>query len=839
MSASCVIEHPGWLGACAVALFGLRAALRRRGPQPNRRTWLTPIAVAALVFWLLAVGTTAAHLALWLIGALSAIVASRAMAPTDAPASTRRACLALRAAAWIGLLIAVSQPGLRRTTTAWAKPLLVAALDQSKSMSASTADGQTRAALCNGVLDAAQPQLRRLQELYDVRFVDIGAAPQPGRGWQIRPADTLSGVTAALRLASRWRSTADEPAHAVLLLSDGGENLANADETIALAREMAVAGTRIFALGASDAPGTASGARIDAMEHPARVGLRDEFEVEVAAEVSAWSAAEVVVSLGWEGQAPQSQVVPTDAPSAKVRAAFRLTPTAYGPNRISASIHAPGERASQAARASVVEVTDDRLRALLLARRPRVETAFVARALASNAEGPARAAEPGADGLFAVKQWFWEADAASGAAPRSDGFDVILLLDAAPDAPQAPMISEIVEAVRTRGTGLLVAGGAETFQSDALARSELAAASPVALAAASGAVPGGARVIPTAAGLRGPLRLASDEPSAQADQPPGLHPRPPAGPDSWSELPPAHEVLRLVGLKPLAIPLAVDENGACILAGHDFGAGRVAAAGWMSTWPLALASDAGAAAHAGLWRGLATWLANRRPRAWVATDALTYPALLLRRGERKIEVRAGLVGAAPGADVVARLTLRSAADPSGAATLPAAPVALDVPLSRLRDEWRATLPGSFAGALPPGLHVLGFRVDSNAAGEVPPSSTGAASSPSGPSAAGAVQTWEARTSFSIEDVDLELRAPNANLLLLRDVADATRANGGRYWDVRDLTSACEGLLNDDRRQRIVRELRFDPTIDAAWPLLLSIAALFTADWALRKRAGLR
>jgi hypothetical protein len=270
-----------------------------------------------------------------------------------------------------------------------------------------------------------------------------------------------------------------------------------------------------------------------------------------------------------------------------------------------------------------------------------------------------------------------------------------------------------------------------------------------------------------------------------------------------------------------------------------------------STWPWALASDAGFELHRRFWRQLVVWLANRRPMAWVVTDQPSYAQAAIRAGQQTVRIKAGITGLAaltdrPGPHTLeAGLTLRRLSPPASLPTIdtttsvepqdmplqPSQPALTDavrtwdITLNRRGDRWTAELPREeeLAELLSAGEYELEFvaRGGGDSSAEVDEE-----------------HVLVARTQFAIIAYDLEQRPPTANLTLLRQAAELTRAHGGGYCDVDGLPSLLQRLASVDQRRRIERRVQYNPVARHPWSLLGILAAALGLEWALRKRAAL-
>jgi hypothetical protein len=410
-------------------------------------------------------------------------------------------------------------------------------------------------------------------------------------------------------------------------------------------------------------------------------------------------------------------------------------------------------------------------------------------------------------------------------------------------------LTDLADAVRERGVGLLLVGGRDFYHSGDYARSDLQDVSPVGFARSRPPDTYRPRFQPTNVGRRHPVLLGLGERGTavgEGDQTAGI----------WERLPPLGGAARFGEPKPLATVLAADGSGRPLLAALDVGRGRSIAAAWDSTWPWALSSEEGRTLHGKLWRQMVAWLANRRPVAWVVTDRSSYVRAALAGGRQRVQIRAGLSGVEPPSDRAlptefsAQLRLRLVQAVAGQpATLPgeepagivasqpasgAAPREWTVPLQRHGQEWRAELPQDLQTQawLTSGLYELVFAVEQTARGE--PSATEPLAEPSD----GERPALAARTGFTVSATDLELLEPTANLALLREAATRTEAVGGGYYAIENLPDVVRHLAENDRRRRIERPAAYDLAQRRPWLLLALVTGALALEWVARKRGGL-
>jgi hypothetical protein len=569
---------------------------------------------------------------------------------------------------------------------------------------------------------------------------------------------------------------------------------------------------------------------------PQRVGSRDRLRVPVVAHVTGCAGHAAQVALLWGDQPADERSLGIERASQRLSTEFELQPPGIGLHRLTARITLPADLGGESFETSVVvDVSDDRIRVLMLEQQPRNELAFAWRALAS---------EP----RFEVTQrlLFGEGVQHEPLAPaelRWSDYDVVILGKVPEKRLGFVTLAELGDAVREQGVGLLLAGGPGFYHDGYYSRSELPDVCPVDFESAPAAGDYNPQFRPTRRGLRHPVLAGVGVASAATGDRDRM-------PEVWSRLPALSGAARLGKPKPLATVLAAEPLGRPLLAALDVGRGRTIAAAWNCTWPWALVSEEGLAVHGQLWRQMVAWLANRRPVAWVVSDRANYVRAALTGGQQSIQIRAGLSGAqrAPGQTVHteyhARLQLRLAhpfsvepqsdiAATSQPTTTPI-PGSWEIPLSRQANEWRAELPGDLhtQNWLSSGAYELVFVVEQTATQQpgVPPT-------PDAPR--GAEPTvLVARTGFAVSAIDLELLEPTANLPLLRQSAARTAEVGGAYFPIEQLPDSLRWLTEDDRRRRIEHRAAYDLVEEQPWLLLVLATLALGLEWVVRKRGGL-
>lgn len=806
-----------WIAAVVFAALAARSAVAAGG-----RGWIPGSTLAAVASLGAFGGAPLGHALLLLTGLGSAawLAARTYRDGSIAGVSTRaaRAALGARLVMLVAVLLLIARPGGQWSIVDWRRPLLVVLLDQSRSMSIVDADTSATSQPANTRADVANEMLRRadltrLERLYELRIRAIGDDPRELSRLDIEPSAPATSIDAALRVAAQLRSGQGDPPRIVLLVSDGGENLADSQRVRQAALELAAVKGGLLAFGVGPSRGGAV-LSIDPLQIPARIGTRERLLVPVTLRSAGCRNANIELGVAWNDGSAETKPIRPSADPATSTAEFSVTPPGPGVHRLTISARLPDDLGGGlVSRSALVEVRDDRIRVLILDDQFRTEAAFISRALRT-------------DPAFVVEQRILapaeSPNESTNDATDADAFDVILVGDLTRCRRPGDAYDRIAAAVVERGVGLLFVGGASTLTSAAATRSALFDFLPTRVDRRS-PTPVVARLIPTERGLAHAIFATQDSADALS---------------GWRAAPAVACEPLPSALKPLAEVLATDEQQNPLLVSAEIGRGRVLQSACRETWPWALASDAGFELHRRTWRQIVRWLANRRPQAWVLTDQPDYRLSAISSGREKVQIRAGISGLGVddrleglAADLEVVREGQDDRSASGPATGPA-PKPTVIPLVFRAGEWLAELPGATELRLTAGRYRLDFTIKSSTAASQPGAATA-------PAARALGEPLRASSVFEISSLDRELEPPTHNLGLLRDAAEATRTFGGRYASIDALPATAEELLKHDVRQRVETVVDYDLARRQPW-LLLAVAVMAVAvEWSIRRGAGLR
>jgi len=258
----------------------------------------------------------------------------------------------------------------------------------------------------------------------------------------------------------------------------------------------------------------------------------------------------------------------------------------------------------------------------------------------------------------------------------------------------------------------------------------------------------------------------------------------------WEKLPALDGANRLPRLLPMAKPLAVTAEGAPLLVAREYGLGRVLTFAADSTWRWAMQGSA--EAHRRFWRQMVLWLARR--------DDADGETLWLKLARRRISVGSPLVFDAgitrPDGSLVEELPLSAVVVPPGGQSRP---------LRLLRKGEAFT--GTVSGCVEPGDWQVVVR--------------------SGPN------NDERTARFTVYRQDLELANPQANSLLMRQIASAT-AGGVRLPE--ELPEIFSEVAARPADYATVEQ--WSVSVWDNWGMLLLLTGCLCLEWFFRKRWGL-
>jgi hypothetical protein len=350
---------------------------------------------------------------------------------------------------------------------------------------------------------------------------------------------------------------------------------------------------------------------------------------------------------------------------------------------------------------------------------------------------------------------------------------------------------EDLAATVSKGAGLIMLGGLQSFGPGGYAETPLAEVLPVTMDRLERQRPDGP--VPKDLHLAGPVKMRPTQ-QGQANFCLRLAPTANESASLWSQLPPLKEgANKFSGLKRSAIVLATGQPDQPLLVSHTFGDGRVLAFAGDSTWHWWLRGYE--TAHKRFWRQIVLWLAKKDE----ATEGNVWIKLNQRRftpGQR-VEFTVGAQAAA--GEAVSNASFQAEIESPGGQKNP---------LSLVRGNESTS--GSFRDTQQAGDYTI--RVTATQDGR---------------------ELGATKARFLVIEQDLELDSPMADATLMDNLATMT---GGKALVPEELPDLLRQLAQDTQTLEVQTEAK--KTFWDTWPFFLGLVGLLGTEWFLRKRWGL-
>ena len=525
----------------------------------------------------------------------------------SAAKKSRRGTLAmLRFAGLALLLIVILRPVLRMQKQDTGSGSVAVAIDVSKSMSLdASSKGGSRFERAREAISGHNGILEKLKAAGDIKLFVFGNSLHPVSADELKtltPSDENTRLAAAIKeMAQSARAT---PFDAIVLLTDGAETTTADPAT--MARYAASRGATVHAVGFGDTAATPD-VEILSVQYPrkAAVGTLVDLRVQIR---RGTVVDPLDLRLYQDGALANSVPVPASKDGEPVVVSLHIIPDKLG--KIDYRLEIPpvaGEtNLENNKRAFQIETEEPRVEVLLVEGSPRHEFAFIRRMLASNKQfrivsllrlGKGRFYQSGNDNTL-LSNGFPETAEALGR------FKAIVLSDIEASFFTPAQLALIGDFVKTRGGGLLMLGGVNSFNLGGYENTEMAGLLPVSLAANQVAPVFDDSEYTFQVTKEGAtheiLRLASD-PAENSSQ--------------WALMPALKGVNPLYAAKPGALVLAtrigsgVQNRESILLAVQEVGAGRTAAFAPSNSWRWKMLRPYADDTFIRFWSQMLRWLA--------------------------------------------------------------------------------------------------------------------------------------------------------------------------------------------------------------------------------------
>ena len=722
----------------------------------------------------------------------------------------RRTLLALRLVIFLLVIAGLLRPTHVFTEMKRLPATIIVLLDRSRSMQVEDeAGGKSRWDALRSTLEQSVPELRALQDDYEIKVYEFDADVSPvnfsdeALELTSRAEGQQSAIGAALE--DVLRREAGKRLAAVILASDGVQQAFaprdNPQPQIA-ARRLADLGTPLYtvAFGRERSASQSRDVALTELLVNPTVYVKNELAIAGTVRVDGLANQDIPVQVLFETAPGKMEVVATLRPRATESSQLISLDTIYipeTPGERKLTVRAvPPEGVSELVTtnnelSTFVTVLDGGLRVLYLEGRPRLEMTFIRRSLDASQDIQLDART---DYHSDTKGWPLDFAAANLEGAFEPGaYDVYIIGDLDSGAFNTEVWQSFVDAVE-RGAGLIMLGGYHSFWPGGYQKTPLRTILPLAIADVDMVTRQnlGDKIDPSLH-LPGPLQMLPDQRNAGVSFM-QLAPRP-DNLEAWKKLPPLKGANKFRQLKDAAIPLAVTARDEVLMAALETGRGRVLAFAADSTYQWRLHGFD--AMHKRFWRQVILWLAH--------VDETGAGDVWVRLGQRRydpgqrVEFTAGVKALEP--DVVQNAKLEAEVIfPNGTRQV--------LRLTRQGDE------------------LAGMVLETQEPGDYKIVVTGSH---------GTTDLGRAEGRFTVHFQDLELDNPSARPMMLDGLSRATPPPG-RAVPPESLPQLLRELKEAPPEMIVESQTKYTPW-DRPEYFLLLVGAL-CVEWYLRKRWGL-
>lgn len=710
----------------------------------------------------------------------------------------RRILTVLRFTTVLVVLFVMLRPTLVYLTKTKQSASIVLLIDQSPSMSVpDEVGGKTRFEALGDTINKNAAILRKLSEDVQIKAYafDSELYPIPVENGVPKLPETTHGNQTAIGavLEDAIRELTGQRVLGIVLLSDGAQRALYPRDIPPqpAAQRLRSLDQPLYGIRFGRAQ-TGTGGRDIVLEDlfaPDRVFVKNELNVGTYLRAVGYANRAIPVQLLFETEPGKSEIVETqivtpETSDERIPVRFRYIPEITGERKVSVVVPSqPGEALiTNNEQSTLVKVLAGGIKVLYVEGALRVEQRFLRKSLDASPD---------------IHVDYLRLDLRSREGRPADidrrlqpgTYDVYFLGDVDATLLQPGELASLADSV-SRGAGLLMLGGLQSFGAGGYAETPLADVLPIRMNRFERQQPnepirkdlhttGPVRMIPTPMGLR---HFAMT-----------LSPSPAENERLWQALPPLDGANRWSGIKPGSIVLAEDENRSALLVAQFYGQGRVIAFAGDSTWRWCLHGFE--TAHKRFWRQMTLWLAKKEDTqqnpVWIHLAQRQIPL-----GERLFfEVGAG----DPQGESITNVTWQvEIVSPDGKRH----PVAV-----RPQDKiWQ----GEFTETTEPGDYSLEIKATQN--GQL---------------------LGQDKARFVVVKRDVEMDQPASDPGLLAALAATSGGRSCAPEEFPDVLSELQQKLKELEVPIATRKTLWD-----RWPVLLLFVALTSVEWFLRKRWGL-
>jgi len=702
--------------------------------------------------------------------------------------------VALRASLLALLLILLMRPVVIVPSIIPKSTSVALLIDDSRSMQLNDENGRSRIDAAKEILSPNHKFARGLDEKFKVSLYGFSTGAS-----KIKDANELKAEGAVTDLVNALREAVNDQSGSalsgVILLSDGGANTSR--DLGAELRELRAKNIPVFAIGVGN-PARFKDAEMSRVATPRRVLTGSAVIADALVRLNGYGAAKVTVAISEDGRALKTQTADVKGGEAETLT-VEFTPSSPGAHRYTFEVKPlDGEMTVENnAQDTLIEVTNDHPKILYIEGEPRWEYKFIRQSLAKNEKNLIMVSSlRSADGKF-YRQGVESGSELMTGFPTTDEelftYQGVVIGSVEANFFSYDQLKNIDQFAAKRGGGVLMIGGARSFDAGKYANTPIADLSPLYL---------NDRVEEFETQVVSNFK-ASLTPRGRTHAVTRLNEDRALSAKAWEELPPISIPELLANAKPGATVILEANNindrnrTTPMLAEERYGRGRTLALTSNDTWRWRMELPSQNNAHETFWRQLLRYLVSATPNQYEVAaerDVYTKGDTVVLRGE----VNDKKFNAVTDAQVVARVT-----KPSGATA--------EIPLKINYGE-RQNGPGAdYRNEFTPDENGL-YKIEMTAR-------------------RGGTTLGSAQSSFLITDRTREFNDAAQNVELLKRAAAET---GGKYFPLSAANDLLDEitLLEGKNSERVSKDL-WDMPIN--FILLIGLAG---GEWFLRKRKGL-
>ncbi|HEY9435211.1 MAG TPA: hypothetical protein VI260_27460 [Blastocatellia bacterium] len=702
--------------------------------------------------------------------------------------------IGLRAALLAMLLILLMRPVIVVPSIIPKSASVAVIVDDSRSMQLNDENGRSRIEAAKEILSTGHQFARGLDEKFKVSLYGFSSGAS-----KLKNAGELKAEGGVTDIVNALRETVNDQSgsslSAVVLVSDGGANTSR--DLGAELRELRAKNIPIFTVGVGN-PLRFKDAEMSRVTTPRRVLAGSAVIADALVRLSGYGSSKVIVAISEDGRALKTQTLDVKGGEAETLT-VEFTPSSPGAHRYAFEVKPlDGEMTLENnAQDTLIEVTNDHPKVLYIEGEPRWEYGFMRKALAKNEKNLVLVSSlRSADGKF-YRQGIESGGELTTGFPTTDEelftYHGVVIGSVEANFFNYDQLKNIEQFAARRGGGVLMLGGARSFDAGKYANTPISDLSPLYL---NGEPEGYETQIVS-------NFKASLTPRGRVHAVTRLNEDRALSAKAWEELPPISIPELLTGAKPGATVVleanAINDRSrtAPLLVEERYGRGRSMALTANDTWRWRMETPSQNNSHETFWRQLLRYLVSASPRQYEVAaerDVYTKGDMVILRGE----VNDKKFNAVTDAQVATRVT-----KPSGATA--------EIPLKINFGERQNSSGVDYRNEFTPDENGL-YKIEMTAR-------------------RGGATLGAAQSTFLITDRTREFHDAAQNVELLKRAAAET---GGKYFplsDAKDLLDEIT-LLEGKNSERVSKDL-WDMPIN--FILLIGLAG---AEWFLRKRKGL-